>query len=427
MVKRIRKKRALFGAAPGNAFVAVERNPAVVTAACLVALSVISIGVLLYVARAYMLPIATAFVFAVILAPLCGRLEWMKIPTSIAALLALIIASGVAYAGFSFIAAPAAHWIDDAPKTLKKAEAQIRKFQEPLKRVSSISHEVDGLSLTPETPKNRTVVVKGPELTESLLASAQVIAIQGAFVLVLTYFFLTTREDFRLKLIAFQPKLSHRVRAARAFRDVEKRVSEYITTFSLINIGVGVAVGLACWQLKLPEPAMWGGIAAILNFVPYLGPAVTVGLMALAGLATYDTLLQASFPILAYFIVNMIESNIVTPLVMSRRMTLNPLAIMLAVSFWTWIWGPVGGIVSLPLLIMLKVVCDHTPAMRPVGALIGGAITRNHERGIRGLFGRRTAPTEPEVEETPVLQEAVPIKPAPATPGNMPAAPVFAD
>jgi predicted PurR-regulated permease PerM len=342
-------------------------------------------------------------VFAVILAPVCARLEWMRIPTVIAALLALALASGVAYAGFSFVAKPAAHWIDDAPQTLRKAETQFRKFQEPFKAVTSISKEVDGLSLTPPAPKSRTVVVQGPELTQSLLASAQVIIVQAAFVLVLTYFFLLTREDIRLKLIAFQSKLAHRVRTARAFRDVERRVSEYIVTFSLINLGVGVAVGLACWQLGLPEPAMWGGIAAILNFVPYLGPAVTVGLMGLAGLATYDTLLQASFPVLAYFAVNMVESNVVTPLVMSRRMTLNPLAIMLAVSFWTWLWGPVGGVISLPLLIMLKVVCDHTPAMRAVGSLIGAPIARGYERSFFG--GRKKA----EPEDIASIPEPAPV------------------
>jgi predicted PurR-regulated permease PerM len=397
MAKRIRRRTGLPVPLPRDAFVAVERNPQIVTAICLTALTVISVGVMFYAARAYVMPIVTAFVFAVILAPICARLEWLKIPTAIAALLALILASGVAYAGFWFIAQPAAHWIDDAPQTLRKAEGQLRKFQEPFKTVTSISKEVDGLSLAPAPPRSRTVVVQGPELTQSLIASAQVIIIQAAFVVVLTYFFLLTREDLRLKLIAFQSKLPHRVRTARAFRDVERRVSEYILTFSLINIGVGVAVGLACWQLKLPEPAMWGGIAAILNFVPYLGPAVTVGLMGLAGLATYDTLLQASFPILAYFAVNMIESNVVTPMVMSRRMTLNPLAIMLAVSFWTWLWGPVGGVVSLPLLIMLKVICDHTPAMRAVGSLIGAPIARGNAPPARG----KAAP-----EETPAAEPA---------------------
>jgi predicted PurR-regulated permease PerM len=158
---------------------------------------------------------------------------------------------------------------------------------------------------------------------------------------------------------------------------MRRRVAGYIVTFSIINLGVGIATGLACWQLGLPEPAMWGGLAALLNFVPFVGPLITMGLLGLAGLATYDTLLQASFPVLAFWLINMIESNAVTPTVMGRRMTLNPLAIILAVSFWTWIWGPLGGLISLPLLIMFKVVCDHTPAFRVVGALIGAPLVRD--------------------------------------------------
>lgn len=380
----------------------LEHNPQVITAACLAALTIVALCIVAYLARAYLMPIATAFVFAVILAPVCSRLEWFKLPRSIAALLALILASGTVYAGFSVIAQPAARWIDDAPQTLKKAERQLRKIQEPLKTVRDISHEVEGLSIMPPEARNqRTVVVQGPQLSQTLMSSAQVIAVQATFIFVLTYFFLITREDMRLKMIAFQPKLWRRVRTARAFRDVERRVSGYIVTFSLINVAFGGAVGLACWQLGLPEPIMWGGIAAIFNFVPYLGPAVTVGLLGLAGLATFDTLLEASFPVLAYMAINFVETNIFTPLIMGRRMTLNPLAIVLAVSFWTWIWGPVGGLISLPLLIMFKVVCDHTPPLRFVGALIGAPITRTRGRGW--LFGRRRRdePDEPRAEPPP--------------------------
>jgi predicted PurR-regulated permease PerM len=389
---------AASGSFPG-AFVLLERRPQAITAVCLVALSIIATGVVLYVARAYLLPVGVGFVFSVILAPLCGRLEWLKIPRPIAAFAALLLAGGIAYAGFSFIAEPAARWIDQAPQTLQKAERQLRNLQAPLKTVTDLSHEMEGLSITPTAPRQRTVVVQGPELTQSLLASAQVIAVQAAFVLVLIYFFLISREDIRLKMIAFHPKLRDRVRMARIFRDVQRRVAGYIVTFSLINLAVGIAVGLACWQLGLPEPAMWGGIAAVLNFVPFVGPVITICLLALAGLSTFDTLLQASFPVLAYWLINFIESNLVTPTVMSRRMTLNPLAIILAVSFWTWIWGPVGGLISLPLLIMFKVVCDHTPALRFAGALFGAPLTR----GFRtSLFGKRKPaepPTEAEVIE----------------------------
>lgn len=381
----------------------VERNPQIVTAFCLAALTVIAACIVLYVARAYLMPVATAFVFAVILAPVCSRLEWFRLPRSIAALMALILASATVYAGFSVIAQPAARWIDDAPQTLKKAERQLRKLQEPLKTMREISTEVEGLTLLPpaQRPQQRTVVVQGPELTQSLVASAQVIAVQATFVFVLTYFFLITREDMRLKLIAFQPKLWRRVRTARAFRDVERRVSGYIVTFSLINVAFGAAVGLACWRLGLPEAAMWGGIAAILNFVPYLGPAVTVGLLGLAGLATFDTLIEASFPVLAYMAINFIETNIVTPLIMGRRMTLNPLAIVLAVSFWTWVWGPVGGLISLPLLIMFKVVCDHTPPLRFAGALIGAPITRPRRGWLLWRKAREEPEPKPDLPKTP--------------------------
>jgi predicted PurR-regulated permease PerM len=347
---------------------------------CLAVLTVVAAGVTLYVARSFMLPVATAFVFSVILAPICSRIEWFRLPRPVAALFAMALAGAVAYAGFSLIAEPAARWAESAPEILHKAQLQITKLQKPLKPLSDISQEMQGMSLAPSTtPKARTVVVEGPGLAQSLLASAQAIAVQAGFVLVLLYFFLITREDFREKLIAFQPKLYQRVRTARAFRDVEQRVGGYIVTFSTINLAVGLAVGLSCWGLGLPEPIMWGGIAAILNFVPFLGPAITIALLALAGLATFDTLIEASFPVLAYWAINMIESNLVTPHVMGRRMTLNPLAIILSVSFWTWIWGPVGGVLSLPLLIMLKVVCDHTPSFRALGGMIGAPIERGRE------------------------------------------------
>ncbi len=392
MVRRRRGARLAPVSRGDETFVLIEKNPQQITAICLAVLTVIAVAAVFYVGRAFMLPVAVAFVFSVVLAPMSGALEWLKLPRALSSILALLLATGIVIVAFFMIAEPAARWLDDAPQTIQRAERQIRKLQEPLKPVTDLSHEVDGLQIMPgAAPKARTVVVQGPELTQSLLASAQVIAVQAALVFVLTYFFLLTREDLRLKMIAFQPKLRDRVRTARAFRDVEKRVGGYLLTFSIINVGVGVAVGLACWQLGLPEPAMWGGIAAILNYIPFLGPAVT-------------------------------------PTVMSRRMTLNPLAIVLSVSFWTWIWGPVGGLVSLPLLIMLKVVCDHTPAFRVVGALIGAPITRTAKFERSWLFGKRK-PVEPdEPEPVAKMAERPGATPPPAEKTDEPpAAPAFAE
>ena len=376
-----RRKRAVSGFEKirvREPFLLVEQHPQLVTAICLSILAALAICVALAMGQTFLLPIAVALVFSVILAPLCSRIEWFRIPRPVAALLTLIVAGGIAYLAFSLIAQPAANWMENAPQTIQRAERQLRKLQEPLKPFTDISNEMQDIQIVPQTPTpaSRTVVVQQPGLAQSVLASVQTAVVQTGFIFILCYFFLITRGEFRMKFIAFQPTLRERVRAARVFRDMEKRVSGYIVTFSMINIVVGVGTGLACWQLGLPEPLMWGGLATMLNFIPFLGPAIMMGLLGLAGLATFNTLVEASFPVLAFMGISFLEANLITPTIVGRRMTLNPLAIILVVSFWIWIWGPVGGVIALPLLIMFKVICDHTPALRVVGALIGAPLVR---------------------------------------------------
>ena len=378
MARRKKRTSGFAGIPVHEPFIIMERHPQVVMAICLTVLSIIAVCVALYVARAYLLPIATALVFSVVLAPICSRIEWFRIPRPVAALFALIFAGAIVYVGFSMIAQPAARWLESAPAILAKAERQTHQVagaaeaaaghfkgsREPADRAAFDAEKsyggggrssVDAVASRIGPGRHRA---NGLRLPARLLLPAHARGIQT--------------EDHRLPADA-----RRRVRTARAFRDMRRRVAGYIVTFSIINLGVGVATGLACWQLGLPEPAMWGGIAALLNFVPFVGPLITMGLLGLAGLATYDTLLQASFPVLAFWLINMIESNAVTPTIMGRRMTLNPLAIILAVSFWTWIWGPLGGLISLPAADHVQGVCDHTPAFRVVGALIGAPIVRD--------------------------------------------------
>ena len=376
----VRQRRVSYfaGITPTAPFQVVGRNPGVVTAASLAILVFLAVCVALSVGRDYLLPIAVALVFSVLLAPLCKLLEFVWIPRPLAAVLSLATAAFVAWLAFALIAEPASRWIEDAPKLMRHAERHLQALQAPLKPLTDISKEVDGLAIVePTTPPSRTVVMQEPGFARTFMASAQTFVVQAGFVFVLCFFLLITREEFRIKFIAFRPTLNARVRAARVFRDVSRRVTGYIVTFSIINVFVGIAAGLACWQLGLPEPMMWGGLAAMLNFIPFLGPIIMIGLLGLAGLGTFDTLLEASFPMLAFWAINLIEANLVTPMIVGKRMTLNPLAIIIVVSFWTWLWGPVGGLVALPLLIMFKVVCDHTPQLRVIGALIGAPLVRS--------------------------------------------------
>lgn len=398
-----RKRRASgFAAIPVHEpFLIVERNPQLVAAICLTVMAIIALCAALWLAKAFLLPIAVALVFSVILGPICSRIEWFRIPRPVAALMGLILAGGVAWLAFSLIAEPASRWMENAPQTIQRAERQLRKLQEPLKPLTDISKEMQGLQIVPAQSgqASRTVVMQEPGFAQSLLASAQTLIAQTGFVFILCYFLLITREEFRIKFIAFQPTMKERVRAARVFRDAGRRVSGYLVTFSIINIFVGIATGLACWRLGLPEPLMWGGLASLFNFIPFLGPVITMALLGLAGLATFDTLLEASFPVLAFMGISFLEANLITPTIVGRRMTLNPLAIIITVSFWIWMWGPVGGVIGLPLLIMFKVVCDHTPPLRVVGALIGAPLVRATKEDLQPAPKQKLV-----VEEAPLAE-----------------------
>lgn len=378
-----RRKRAsnFAGIAAQEPFLIVGRNPQLVTAISLTVMCVLALGVTFWAARDFLLPIAIALVFAVLLSPICVLLEKLWIPRALAAVLALVVAGIVVWFTFSMIAQPAARLFEDAPAMMNRAEKHMRALQAPLKPLTDISREVEGLNIVePETPASRTVVMQEPGLASSIMASAQKVVVQTGLVFILCFFLLLTRSEFRIKVIAFQPTLRARVRAARVFRDVGRRVTGYMVTFSTINICVGIATGLTCWQLGLPEPLMWGGLAMLFNFIPFLGPALMMGLLGFAGLATFDTLLEASFPLLAFMAISFMEANFLTPTIIGKRMMLNPLAIILVVGFWIWLWGPLGGVIALPLLIMFKVICDHTPPLRVVGALIGAPLVRVNGR-----------------------------------------------
>lgn len=378
-----RRKRAsnFAGIAARDPFLIVGRNPQLVTAIALTIICVIALCVTFWAAKDFLLPIAIALVFAVLLSPLCILLERVWVPRPLAAILALVFAGTVVWFTFSLIASPASHLIEDAPAMMNRAERHLRTLQAPLKPLTDISREVEGLNIVePQAPASRTVVVREPGLASAIMASAQTVVAQTGLVFILCFFLLLTRSEFRIKVIAFQPTLRARVRAARVFRDVGRRVTGYMVMFSTINLCVGIATGLACWQLGLPEPLMWGGLAMLFNFIPFLGPALMMGLLGFAGLATFDTLLEASYPLLAFVGISFMEANFITPTIIGKRMMLNPLAIILVVGFWIWLWGPLGGVIALPLLIMFKVICDHTPPLRVVGALIGAPLVRVNGR-----------------------------------------------
>jgi predicted PurR-regulated permease PerM len=192
-------------------------------------------------------------------------------------------------------------------------------------------------------------------------------------VIVLLYFLLASGDLFLRKLIKVLPTFKDKKRAVEIAREVESNISTYLFTVTLINAGVGVAVGVGVWLLKMPNPVLWGVIACVLSYIPYLGALVGVGILGLAALLVFDDLGHALAVPAVYLAVSFVEGNFITPLVLGRRLTLNPVVIFVGILFWFFLWGIPGALLAVPTLAVFKIVCDHVDTLAPVGEFFGPA------------------------------------------------------
>ncbi len=200
--------------------------------------------------------------------------------------------------------------------------------------------------------------------TQDLLGSALV-------VFVLLYFLLASGDLFLSKLIRVLPKLRDKKRAVQIARDTEDQISSYLITTTAINLVFGVAVGVAMYLLGVPNPVLWGVLAAITNYVPYLGALAMVAILGLVALLQFGdpgrTLLVPG----VFLALNLVESMLLTPILLGQRLTLNPVVVFVGVLFWGWLWGVVGAILAVPILAAFKIVCDHVERPAPVGEFLG--------------------------------------------------------
>ena len=188
--------------------------------------------------------------------------------------------------------------------------------------------------------------------------------------LVLLYLLLASGDLFLQKLVHVMPTLRDKKRAVEISHEIQQNISNYLFSVSLINIGLGIVVGGGLYFMGVPNAAMWGMFVAVLNFVPYFGPVAGVMLLAMVGLLTFDTLGKGLLPPAWYLLLHALEANLLTPVLLGRRFTLNPVVIFVSLIFWMWLWGVPGALLSVPILVSIKVVCDRVPAMSPVSELL---------------------------------------------------------
>ncbi|MEM8771307.1 MAG: AI-2E family transporter [Pseudomonadota bacterium] len=337
-------------------------------------MALFTIGAALYLARPVFIPITAAFVLSVILAPATEWLRRRSFPAGFRALLVIAIAFSLFVGGLYLAVQPGAAWIERFPGVMEQAREKLTGVQDAVSKVQDVSEQVSELTDLGAVD-TEVVTVQGPKLGDALVASARTIIVQIIFIAVLTYFFLAARTDLRRKLALMRSDFAGMRQTTRMVRSIEEKVGSYMFTMFIINLGLGCATALGMWLIGMPSPLVWGGLAAALNFIPYLGPVLLTILLTITGIVNYDTLIGIMTPAAIYVVLNFIESNFITPTLVGVKMTISPLAIILNVSFWTWMWGPAGAIISIPLLVIFKTICDHSVFLKPIGLLIGKADT----------------------------------------------------
>jgi predicted PurR-regulated permease PerM len=324
----------------------------------------------LYFAQAFFFPIVLAILLDFLLSPLIRALKQARIPEPLGAALVIVALLGAAGGAVYGLATPAKEWVAKLPGSVREAGDRLAKLRKPVEQVSKTAEQVEQATKMNDS-KTPEVVVKGPSITERLFGTTQTIVTGLLEVIILLYFLLAAGDLFLQKLIKVLPQLRDKKKAVAIARETEASISTYLVTVTLVNVTLGLAVAAAMFLLGMPNPLLWGALAALAEFIPYLGSTALLTVLTLAGLVTFDQIGHALIVPATYLGINMVQSQLVSPLILGHRLTLNPVAIFIGLVFWWWIWGVPGAFIAVPLLATLKIFCDHIEALAPIGEFLG--------------------------------------------------------
>jgi predicted PurR-regulated permease PerM len=334
-------------------------------------LTVLAVLYTMYVARGFLIPIVFALLLNFLLSPVIRRLARVHIKAPLgAALVVVLLVSGMGF-GVYRLAAPAQRWAASAPESFAKAQRKLRSIIQPMQRVSqNMEQAANSVGAQTSGRKPEVVVQAGPSLSSRLFGTTQRIIAGLLEIFILLYFLLAGGDLFLQKLIKVLPHFGDKVKAVDIARATEATVSAYLTTTLLLNITEGIVVAGALWLLGMPNVLLWGVMVACLEFVPYLGAATATVVLGVAGLAQYDQLGHALLIPGAYLAINLVQSNLVTPMLLGHRLTLNPVAIFVGLAFFFWIWGVPGAFLAVPILATMKIVCDNIASLAAIGEFL---------------------------------------------------------
>ena len=350
---------------------------------CVTILAVLALLYTLFFARDFLLPIVIALLLNLLFSPVVRSLTRVGISAPIGAAVVVLGLLGLVSFGVYELSTPVERWAAEAPKTLANVETRMKKLMKPLERVRRTAEQVETATSTAAPPKTTEVILRGPGIVARVFGTTQRFVAGSLQVLILLFFLLASGDLFLQKLVKVLPQLGDKRTAVEIARAAESSISTYLITALAINVGEGIVVAGVLYLLRMPNPLLWGTMVVLLEFIPYLGAPTVVIVLSVAALTAFDSVSHALLIPASFLAINLIQANLISPLLLSRRLTLNPVALFVGLGFWWWIWGVPGAFIAVPLLATFKIFCDHIATLAPIGEFLGQRDEKERRETVR--------------------------------------------
>ncbi|AZO26719.1 MULTISPECIES: AI-2E family transporter [Mesorhizobium] len=341
----------------------------------LIGIFILMTAAALYFARAFFMPVILAFLLALTLTPIVRFLRKRGIPEVFSATLLVLLSIFIFVSAGYLLSGPVINLVNNSYSIGQQLTERLAPFKRPLEMMADVSRQLGSLTETAQEPGVQRVSVAPSGILSAAASNILGAGTSITIVFVLSLFLLASGTLFYEKIVQSFTSLSQKKRALRVVYDVEREISHYLLTVTLINAGLGTVIGLGLWGLGMPNPLVWGAAAALLNFLPYVGALITILLVTVIALISFDSISYALLAPAFVLLCDIVEGQFVTPVMVGRRLEINAVAIFIAIAFWSWLWGFVGALMAVPLLVVIKVFCDHFDGLSHVGNFLAAQQT----------------------------------------------------
>ncbi len=368
-----------------------------VIARCVAVLTIFASVAVLYVARALLIPIVAAILLALLFKPVV-RFFWSRRVRPVFTASIIVVGLTALVLGLLYLVVdPISTWIEEAPKHTEQLEQKLESFKMPFRKFTEVTERLDeAANVAGEKGYVQPVELRSGGLASAVFSQTTGVLIGIVTTLMLTFFLLAASDEFLNALVELIPRFPDKKAAVEAFRELERDVSAYLVVRTAINIVLGIATAGVMWALEVPQPVFWGILAAIFNYIPYLGPAIVTAFIAISSIIAFDSLGEAAMPPFAFLTLNFIEGMILCPVIFGKRLRLNPVVVFISLMFWGWLWGIAGAFMAVPLTVCIRIALDRIAPLRPYG---------------RFLVSRGDRPTTERPAPTPDTQPTVNVPP----------------